>query len=576
MLTAALKKTIYVLVSLVLTATFLFAAFAEAPEATVLPTENEPGQTAEPTPGEIDDPAPYNVTDRLSCVPGRYEEIDLTAGWEELTDSETGETIGFSRAFIVEKLDTSLKNRGIYFLKIANFESAYRLFANGEEIPANTFEYRLDDFVREGVNEIVIEAEKITGEISVVYTPPVVLEGISVTTNLADGTVTVDVSVRNMTDESYAGTVEVSVYELGKMVDGKGAVHTGVASAEMSFDAVAGTTCLVSPKTVKLRDFDDGRKWSPDNPFMYEVTARLGENSISRTFKICEITVDPESGYLTVNGTPVFVNALCLAEKTLDTTIDEGAFFKAAKAEKVNMIISDGATVPQSWYKTADECGIMVYELKNLPFETAFYDGTLLKPDSPTLCIADENVTEHVVDSIRASRKFCGIAFYDTEQCEKYCTDLGMSVDFTRLEGGRGESLTVGVSVINDKNVDMTTATAVLEIKSGNQVLKTETKEYESLKKLGTTGRDVMTREFSFTLPETLKDGTEVLLTVTVDYEGEKTVRTKVLTVEGGTAYEAPYSRFAVIITLSAFVAVLGGAILVAAYRYRQQTEKSR
>lgn len=132
------------------------------------------------------------------------------------------------------------------------------------------------------------------------------------------------------------------------------------------------------------------------------------------------------------------------------------------------------------------------------------------------------------------------------------------------------------MSVINDMNVDLKNAVATFEIKNSIGTISTEKKEYDSLKKLGTPGRDVMTREFAFTIPQTIKDNEEIELIITVDYAGMQTVRTKKIVVNGGEPYEAPYSQIAVILTLVAVTLVIGASAIIALPGGKKRAEKKK
>ncbi|MBO4261479.1 MAG: hypothetical protein J5921_02550 [Clostridia bacterium] len=137
---------------------------------------------------------------------------------------------------------------------------------------------------------------------------------------------------------------------------------------------------------------------------------------------------------------------------------------------------------------------------------------------------------------------------------------IGVNIKSHIVTGGRGDTFDVDVAVTNNSNSDLETVKVHFTVSVGQKVIYDEIKQYDSLKALGDyeKGRDdIEIHRFSFTVPKSIKDGTEMIISATVDGSGE-TVSTRNAVISGGETYEAPYSQMAVIIT-----ALGAGAIIL-------------
>ncbi|MBQ3894071.1 MAG: hypothetical protein II739_01990, partial [Clostridia bacterium] len=103
-----------------------------------------------------------------------------------------------------------------------------------------------------------------------------------------------------------------------------------------------------------------------------------------------------------------------------------------------------------------------------------------------------------------------------------------------------------------------------------------ETKQYDSLKKFGTAGRDIMRREFSFEMPKSIHDGTQVTLTAKIVSGGKTASSTRSAFVSGGATYEEPYSMTAVTAVLIGAGILILGAIVIAMLQARHFNQKGK
>lgn len=244
-----------------------------------------------------------------------------------------------------------------------------------------------------------------------VFTPAVVVSGIAVENGEKAGTVQVSISVKNMSQEQAEGTLEVSIYELGKIVGGTRTMHTGVGSADVTFEAEPSTIGIANPAVITLRDFDDNKKWTFANPFMFEVSVRLGKNTVAQRFRICEITADENLGYVLLNGNPTFINALQIDKDTVEFAGDVATYLSAVKQRGINTVIATDTALEEIWYTQAEELGLLVFGEGEQPFDmTEVQEIPVRNFEKPTLATLGENATEDFCASVRASRKYCGVA----------------------------------------------------------------------------------------------------------------------------------------------------------------------
>ena len=138
---------------------------------------------------------------------------------------------------------------------------------------------------------------------------------------------------------------------------------------------------------------------------------------------------------------------------------------------------------------------------------------------------------------------------------------IGLNIESYISKGGRGDSLALDVAVTNNNGYDLDTIEVLFTLTQDQKVIFQETKQYDSLKKLGTEGRDVERHKFTFDVPKSLKDGAELVLTAAISVNGASFSSVRTALIEGGNTYESPYSGTAVAIA----VVSAGSLILVAA-----------
>lgn len=154
---------------------------------------------------------------------------------------------------------------------------------------------------------------------------------------------------------------------------------------------------------------------------------------------------------------------------------------------------------------------------------------------------------------------------------------IGVNIESYSATGGRGDYLAVDVAVTNNLPEDLGTIEVVFTLSADQKILYQETKQYESIKKYGTAGRDIARREFSFTVPSSIVDGTELVITATVSAPGVEAVSSvRNAFIEGGNTYESPYSATAVFIAVATAAAAILVAVAASLFRVRAFNVRQR
>ena len=154
--------------------------------------------------------------------------------------------------------------------------------------------------------------------------------------------------------------------------------------------------------------------------------------------------------------------------------------------------------------------------------------------------------------------------------------EIGLNIESYSVEAERGGRVAVDVAVTNNTPADLGTVEVTFTLTSGSAVLYQETKQYDSLKKIGTPGRDIMRREFSFEMPKSIRDGTEVVLSARLVVNGETVESSRTAVVSGGDTYEDPYSQMIVAVVTAALGVLIFGAVAVAFIMSRNYNVRTR
>ena len=474
---------------------------------------------------------------------------------KEVTVSKNG--VG-EYVFDIENAATAVGN-----LIVADYGDAVvqEILLNGNDA---TNSQNLADFIVEGRNTLQLIGN-IEAPITLKIRPAVNVKSAAVVPNVTDGTVCVSAKIE-LGGAIKSGKAEISLYELGKIGEGD-SMHIGVGSEEIEYTTDANGIFSIDNVSVRINDFNETRKWSPDNPFIYELDVKLGEFVHKERFAMREITTNKETGYVELNGKPIFVTCF---------EVDDGVDLKKCKALGINAV----KPIAELNEEECLETGLLIID--NSDKSTKYYTEN----ESEL-----ENLAKKL-QGIRAERNYNGIiigkkmidaAFSDNESETLFGNEIlnslgkiGIDVQFDKEVASRGEKFNVDVTVINDTAEDLGTVTVKLEIEDGETTLFSEIKDFDSLKKLGTDARDFMVRGFSFDIPKTIKDNTEIGLIITFSYEGEEAKVVRYVNVIGGEMYESPYSQFIVFGLVGGMAVLVILAAIISFGRLRKYKERNK
>jgi beta-galactosidase len=116
----------------------------------------------------------------------------------------------------------------------------------------------------------------------------------------------------------------------------------------------------------------DCRLWSPENPFLYTLTARTAGDEFTTRFGMREFRFDPQTGHAVLNGKPYFMRGsnVCIY-RFFDDPDRGGLPWDADWVRRLHRKFKDMhwnslryciGFPPQRWYDVADEEGIMIQD----------------------------------------------------------------------------------------------------------------------------------------------------------------------------------------------------------------------
>ncbi|MGN1001414.1 MAG: glycoside hydrolase family 2 protein [Oscillospiraceae bacterium] len=158
--------------------------------------------------------------------------------------------------------------------------------------------------------------------------------------------------------------------------------------------------------------------WSPEDPYLYDLTLTLGEDRVESYFAMRKFSVEPDGTgqrRLFLNGKPYFQNGLLdqgyWPDGLLTAPSDEAMIFdiQTAKASGFNMLRKHAKLEPLRWYYHCDRLGMLVWQ--DMPNGGGRYNP---------LCVSAPLVTGiHVKDS-----KYGFFARRDEAGREQYYAEL--------------------------------------------------------------------------------------------------------------------------------------------------------
>ncbi len=306
-----------------------------------------------------------NVTtafDRTVPVPGLVD-MAKPAFAEVGVKSKNREAFWYKRTFLVKQAIPE-----VALLKLHKAMFGSKVILNGKELgehqPSFTPGYfDVKDVLRQGENEIVIRvgawlsdgAKSVGWDMEKRKFIPGIFDSVEL---IFTGTPHID-RVQAVPDlEKQAVTVHVWP---------AGPVHATVHEARSG--RVVGEADGVGPLTIPIPRC---RLWSPEDPFLYELTVHTAGDELTTRFGMRTFRLDPQTGRAILNGKPYFLRGSNLALYRFFEDGDRaGLPWNEAWVRKLhrrckdmhwNVLRNTIGFPPEFWYRIADEEGILIQD----------------------------------------------------------------------------------------------------------------------------------------------------------------------------------------------------------------------
>ncbi len=418
-----LKRTVsFLCAAAIIVGTFTMAPYtrAEEPLESALPDTSATAVPIEPTVPPA--ATPDETVLRVDCERSRGERVTATFDkyWRELSievlseklgaaiTAEEGNTlVSYSAKFDLDKLAYG----DVVLLELPGTSFQRRVFVNGtevlgkEELSEKAYGEKIEitdllksddsDFsegtedeaaatgvpaAEENYNEIIVILEgsseqaepRLVDSTGLIISGRIFTERVETRYDLESGTLFISANVKNYSSFNRLVTLEITVYELGVVVDGVSSTRNGTGFVSTEISIPAGGTVMTEEIAVGLRNFDSKKYWSPENPYLYEVEVRTPNDIGAELVGMREFTVAGEDrSYPTLNGEPYFMSGATVdfskytgenAGK-LDSALDRlyvKSLFESLKKSGMTVIKSENGLFPMLWYDLADECGMLL------------------------------------------------------------------------------------------------------------------------------------------------------------------------------------------------------------------------
>jgi len=654
------------------------SAQAEAPENTEVPVE-------------ITEQSVFEISAERDA--GERKTIFLDPVFEKKEDHK----------YTAEVAITGLTEVDVVLLELPATSYEYTVYVNGELIAERTAA-----FAGETVNitaygeritvDIITDGAEFTGGASLTVSGQLYVQSVKTSYDIEAGLLNITATVHNYSDRGLAGALEVTVYELGTVVDGVSSVRNGTGFVSRKFDTAAGVTRVISDITVSLRSFGETKYWSPENPYLYEIVLKTGSDSESIRIGMRDFSVNEEEKNIELNGNAFFVSGITvnLADEEIAANAGNSAWIKnlfdKMKYGGLTTVKCISGVLPEVWYSLADENGILLiseydagrradeagktaeelceeyfavmdllynhpsavmwdvsggaedggivekiasaavdYDVQRRPFDCGFStapvsggdiiecDVSLLGEDfsltgvemtpvdakinyypedlgwdikdyaNPKIlsgfALGDYSEKElaRLTEYLRVQRIFSGmlipIAVFSGETDDNAADALnpiGLAIEYYSENNGRGDVLAFDVALLNDTRQEIENIDVTVVLRVDGDELFSETKEYDSVMKYGTDGRDIARRKFNITVPAYITDNTEAVLEARFTIDGRTVKSSRTVMISGGVAYETPYSTLLVVSAVSVCALIITTACFIALGRMRNNANKNR
>ena len=552
--------------------------------------------------------------------------------------------------------------------------------------------------------EIVTQEDEFTGGANLIISGELYVQAVKTSYDLESGRLSIAATVHNYSERGLAGSLDITVYELGTVVGGVSSVRNGTGFVSRKFDVASAGSRELADIVISLRDFGRGKYWSPENPYLYEIVLKTGSDTESVRIGMRDFGVNAEEGnHIELNGEPFFIAGITVnfeqlikagtaSAEDITNPVWVKALFDGMKSYGLTAVKSAAGMFPSVWYDIADEYGVLLiteyklgegagrsersvgdikeevfgiidmlynhpsvvmwdmscgtedgalvagvtaavsgYDLQNRPFDCGFSAAPVSETDiiecdvsalgeetsviEGEMTAANGKITYYpenlawkikdyanpkiitnfgvgkytaeelaiLTEYLRVQRSFAGlmvpadvIGSDEGRAAAEALTPIGLVIEYYQSNNGRGDSMSFDVAVLNDTAEEVTDLEVTVVLRVGNDILFSETKEYDSIKKYGTDGRDIARRKFDMAVPAYIADNTEAVLEARFTLNGQTVKSSRSLTISGGVAYESPYSTLFVAGAVCVCALLIGTASVVAWGKVRHNAYKNK
>ncbi len=290
-------------------------------------------------------------------------------------------------------------------LYIGSAQYGRHIYVNGQY--AGSYEYNyshsytdITSFLKKGENEIVImlgawsiqftdpdtvahvlydgesteDEPGITDSVSLIFNAAPEVQSVQTNPDLDKGTVQVQVTLRNRSDQNVTSDVAITVYELGVFENGV-AKQTEVKAGEFTQKGVKvnkdGTATFVVD-AVELQNWTKDKCWSPDSPFLYRIEIKTDGDTYTTRFGMRTFDFDPVTKYARLNGEIFYLFGTNVAiERYFDDPLCGNTPWQEDWIRKLYSEFKDVNWVcfrthlghaNNKWFDIADEMGMMIFD----------------------------------------------------------------------------------------------------------------------------------------------------------------------------------------------------------------------
>jgi hypothetical protein len=330
-----------------------------------------------------------------------------------------------------------------------------KIFINGQlagVVKAGLSDNELDvtGFISAGANELIIlvkcggaeeasATKGLHGSVKITVTGGMKIENVKIEGDPESGNVKINATVRNYSNAATFDEVELTVYELGTVVDGVSSMRKGVGYVSNIISAIPYGTTEIAEITVALRDFSKDKYWSCDNPYLYEFVLSTGDDTVTTRWGMRSFSADAVEGYPVFNGENFFLSGITMKFDEIDTAQEflqvsdrqwTMNFFRSLKNRGMNIVKTEGS-FPSFWYNAADELGILIVE------EFPLSKTEIAKKDLNEL-------TEEVLGAMQAVYNSPSAVVWDMSDNSLSAEELEKMVSVLRKFDGQGRPFDVG------------------------------------------------------------------------------------------------------------------------------------